>query len=430
MQPRWLVVAAWAVLFIYAFPGYLNWDSTSQMLQARHATYDDWHPPMMAAIWRVFELFVRGPALMLLLQTLLFSWGVYQTFRVRFAERAAAILAAIAITFPPVLVPMAVVWKDAQMAAMLLAGVMLAMRPGWGRRALGLAMLLVACGVRDNAPAALPPLMLVVVASWSVRSRLKIIAVGAAITIVVALTAIAINVKLTDVRQYPTSKSLQILDVAGTLCYAPPLSDDEIRAELPGVVLLPKDHLQRALCAAYDPRSWFRLTFSDVSVFVQKPDEPDRAGRRAAWTHVMREYPGSYLYHRWQVMQEVLGLSPWPMWEPVCQSNVVPKEFTRKLSYDASLSFVQKVLGKEFVKLGETKLFRPWVYALLSLIVLAWAAWKRDAWLAALVGSGLLYELTYFFAASGPDYRYSHWMVVCCCIALATIFVERLREAR
>lgn len=36
-------------------------------------------------------------------------------------------------------------------------------------------------------------------------------------------------------------------------------------------------------------------------------------------------------------------------------------------------------------------------------------------------GLGLLYECSFFVAAAAPDYRYSHWLVTCTCIALVAI---------
>ena len=39
-------------------------------------------------------------------------------------------------------------------------------------------------------------------------------------------------------------------------------------------------------------------------------------------------------------------------------------------------------------------------------------------------------RLSYFVASAAPDWRYSHWMVVCTCVAAAIVFVERWRAGR
>src|SRR5690606_28312075 len=106
---------------LYAYSGYLNFDSADQLLQARRGAYGDWHRPLMAAYWRKLELIARGPVAMLVLQVSLFLWGLYRVLRQRLSPRAAAGVAAGLMLFPPILTPMAPVWKDAQMAAFLLA---------------------------------------------------------------------------------------------------------------------------------------------------------------------------------------------------------------------------------------------------------------------------------------------------------------------
>ena len=50
---RVILVAGWALFVIYAFPGYMSYDSVWQLVQARHLEpFNEWQPPMMALIWR------------------------------------------------------------------------------------------------------------------------------------------------------------------------------------------------------------------------------------------------------------------------------------------------------------------------------------------------------------------------------------------
>ena len=39
IRPRWVLIGAWGVVILYAFPGYLNWDSGEQIWQARRAHF-------------------------------------------------------------------------------------------------------------------------------------------------------------------------------------------------------------------------------------------------------------------------------------------------------------------------------------------------------------------------------------------------------
>jgi hypothetical protein len=52
----------------------------------------------------------------------------------------------------------------------------------------------------------------------------------------------------------------------------------------------------------------------------------------------------------------------------------------------------------------------------------------RDRVTVGLFTSGLLYELSFFPVGANPDYRYSHWMITSCCIAIAILFIKRRRE--
>ncbi len=429
--PPWLVVfAAWLFTIAYAFPGYMNWDSSDQIYQERIGRIFDWHPALMAWYWRVIEHVVRGPFGMLVLQTLLFAWGMYRVFSSRFSARTASIVTALLLVFPPILTPMAVVWKDAQMAGFLLAGIVLVLRPGRGARVLGVVLLVLATGVRDNGLAAIPAIALVMVATWGVRRWGARLAVALGLVIAIGGFALLANVATRDRHAFAWYRTVAIHDLAGTLCDAPPLSDAQVRELLDGIPLRKTTDLQHELCTHYDPRAWFALSFGDP-MFDAVPDKHDRLARRRAWLRVVRAYPGAYLHHRLTVMGQVLGLTKNDPWEPVCQTFAATEGQLRRISHDASLSGLQTELGRWFVhSWSKTLWYRPWAYAVLGFVVLGFAIRRRDRLLFALVGSGLLYETSLLLGAAAPDYRYSHWMVTCVTISLAIVFGERLRTGR
>lgn len=429
VRPFWILFAAWLVVIAYAYPGYLNWDSGDQLYQLRHHRVTDWHPPMMAGYWWLIEHLFHGPFGMLVLQTSLFQWGLYEAFSKRFTPRMSAVLASLLVLFPPILTPMAVVWKDAQMAGFLLAGAMLCLRPSWWARGIGLVLLVLATGVRDNAAAALPPLCLLFVASWHVvQRRIAICVVAFGVFVAVCGTAAVSNSLLTDKRAFAWYKTVAIHDLAGTICHEDPMSDEEIRDLLDGVHILQPNALQARFCYAYDVRVWFGLTFFGEyrNMFEQNPDKADRLARKKAWGRAVREHPHAWLSHRFGVMKEVLGWGQSWIWEPVCQTFAANDDHLRRLHHDASLSWFQKRLGSFFRdKLGQTIFYRPWAYLFVGLLLFAYAVRRRDTYLCTILGSGFLYESGYFMFAAAPDFRYSHFMIVCVCFAALTIFVER-----
>src|SRR6185312_15781695 len=82
--------------------------------------YTDWHPPMVAWLWHIVDWGIKGPLGMLLLQSTAFLAALYRWMRRAYQPTSAAVLAVAIFLFPPIVAPMAVVWKDCQMAAYLL----------------------------------------------------------------------------------------------------------------------------------------------------------------------------------------------------------------------------------------------------------------------------------------------------------------------
>ncbi|HVN36012.1 MAG TPA: hypothetical protein VMU96_12260, partial [Casimicrobiaceae bacterium] len=70
-------------------------------------------------------------------------------------------------------------------------------------------------------------------------------------------------------------------------------------------------------------------------------------------------------------------------------------------------------------------LFVPVLYLALALV--AAALGRRDRLVLALVGSGVIYELSYFIAAPSVDYRYSAWMIATTVVAACLVATERIR---
>jgi hypothetical protein len=71
---------------------------------------------LMAVLWGVLDRIIAGPFLMLLLQATLFLAGSYLVLRRALPPRTAALAASLLLLFPPVLTPMAYIWKDSLMA--------------------------------------------------------------------------------------------------------------------------------------------------------------------------------------------------------------------------------------------------------------------------------------------------------------------------
>jgi hypothetical protein len=431
LRPRTVLAAAWLFMIVYAFPGYMNWDNGDQLLQIRRGELTDWHPPLMASYWWVLERGVRGPLLMLLLQSTCFLWGLHGLLRQRLDERAAAWVAAGIYLFPPVFTPMGAIWKDAQMAGFLVAGVALALRSSWQARIGGLLLLVLAAGVRDNAAAALPHLLLWIAASWGCRRWIVKCAVGAGAFVLVVGTAMSANRAVTDVRMHAWYWSVAPFDMAGTIAHADTISDAELLTVLADTGIYPdvRDNIQARVRRVYTPRVWHPLVFSDEALWITFPDRPQRLARARAWRELIRRYPEAYAAHRWSVTREVLGLSSQPVWEPVCQTFTAVDDHQYRLHHTHTMSWWQQKLGAIYRWLGTTVVYRAWAYLLLASIFLGYGLWRRDQMIVALAGSGLLYEASFVVVTAAPDFRYSHWMVTCTVLCAVLIFRERFQRS-
>lgn len=429
-KPLTILAFAWLFVVIYAYPGYMNWDTGEQLYQARTHYYQDSHPPVMTVYWRVIELVMRGPFPLLVLQTALSFWGLYSILGRRCSLRAAALATSAVLLFPPVLSSIAHVGPDAQMAGFLLGGLAFALRPQWRWRALGVVLFFLAVAVRDNAVLALFPLCTVVAGAWGVRRRtFVVLATFGAAAAVFVLAMLAGNA-LRDTRAYPWYRTVAIQDLAGIMC-AEGSTDAEIQQQLRGIPLTetPGRDLHDKMCRAFAPRPTFEMLLPDDRlVFDPTPDRDDRLARKRAWVRMAKKRTDVFLAYRWSVMEQLLGLGATPI-DPVTQTFThsvnVPgvtgwRHDPGPLHHRHNLSWMQSRLGDLFSRLAETPIYWPWIYALLSLIVLVYAALKRNELAVAFAASGLLYEATFFLAAPAAMFHYSLWMIACTGIAIAS----------
>ena len=425
VQPRWILLAAWLLVVLYAFPGYMNWDSAEQLTQARRGRYNDFFPPFMSFAWHWIDRLISGPAGMLLLQTWLFVWGLYKVLAARLQPRTAAIAAAALAVFPPLLTPMAVVWKDAQMAGYLIAGFGLALQPRRWQRIAACVLLAMGVAMRYNAPAGLAPLCLVVCGTWAFRRRL--VAFGAAVALCLAIMAgaFALNAVISRGHTNPWARTTAVWDLAGTICRVDRMTDAEANDLLAGTGHIDVPGVQGKLCSVYTTRFYLGVTQGDLHYFIDPPTPDQVAARGRAWRRAVSEHFGEYLEHRVAVMQEVLGLTDDRVWEPVCQTVNPNAARVALLHHDFKLSSLQFGLGKLFLRLGNGPLYRVWMYALLALIFFGYALARRDRLLLGLTGSGLLYEASLFVGSPSVDFRYSHWMITCTCVAIVIVAIER-----
>ena len=408
---------------VYAYPGFMSFDSIDQLRQARAGWYNDWHPPAMAALWHVVDAIVPGPLGMYAIQTSCFLVGITLILRgARVRLVPAAIAAGLLLWFPPIGTTMAVIWKDSQMVGYLALGTALLIRPSRRSQLGGVALMLLASAMRHNAFTMTLPIV-VMLFRWSPdHARLRRYAIAAGAWLAITLAAVGINAALTDEHAYPWHDSVAMFDIVGTIDFAPPLSDAELRADLDGVPVLVDADLQKRARAAYSPiDSWYKVLETHFMRWPRTDDERDAVAR--AWTRLATEHPGAYLQHRWHAFFHVLGLQHGPH-----QGVWVGISGSAKDLVDYEPSDVQAWLERHAAALGTSWLFRAWVYLALVILLVPLAVRARDRLAICLAASALVSEAALFFITPTPDFRYSIWLVPCAFVIALVLVAPRSRR--
>jgi hypothetical protein len=437
---RAILAFGWFVFFVVAYPGRMTRDSFDQLRQARSGIYLDDHPPLMQTLVSITDRFVAGPTGIVMLQSLCFLAGAYLLLKRTMSERVAAIVASAVLLFPPVLSVMVVMWKDALMAGLLLLAVPLFLSERKRVRLVALALVLVGGGVRLNGLAATFAVV-VLLFEWKPfagriwKQRLKRYGLATGVWIAVTAASFGANALLAD-RETHFAHTMLVDDIVGTLAFVDEdRPDAELRETLAGVPLRGDQNIHASFRRAYDSASVLPLILGDKRVFelpladVEPPSAATRAALARAWREVVFGNVGAFMRYRTDRFRVVIGLvhDGENAWEV---PQIVTHEYQDKplmFSFGVSTrtSTLQRAVDDGLDTLSHTWLFRPWVYLLLTVLLLGFAI-RQPAALALLL-SGLGVELSLFFLAHSPDYRYSHWTICTTILATILVFAARLR---
>jgi hypothetical protein len=436
--PPWMILGVgWAVMLVYAFPGQMTKDSFDHLREARAGIYSDAHPPIIDLIFKFLELVIPGQFGMLVLQNALLLAGLYAIFRTTFPASRAAWWATGVFVFPPVLVVMAVIWKDCSMAGLLVVGIACLVSSRRGVRIAGLVALCGATALRYNAFGATLPLI-VLLFEWRPGMRwLQRYALSTAAWLAVTVAAFGINGALTDKPMHYWHSSLAVYDIVGTLAFVDEdLPDAELRAEFAGTNLLIDHDLHKIIRQIYSPRDFLTISSDPAKTLWELPldgyvpaPQAQRDAIERVWWHTVTTYPWAYAKHRLAVTGEVLDLGSHHALGAVPKREVSLPAYAVELGLATGWSSTQFKLTAAMRWLSRhTPLFVPWVYLLLTLVLLP-LAWRQRDVLAILL-SGVIMESSLVFLVHSRDYRYSHWMVITTTIGVILLATRRYRAAR
>lgn len=426
---------AWLILLVYAYPGFMTQDSSDHLREARVGVYTDSHPPAMSFLWAVLEWFIAGPLLMLILQSGTFLAGLYVVLRRTFAPRKAAWIAGALFIFPPVMVPFAVIWKDCVMAGFLMLGLAAMFSQRRWIRIAGLLALGAATAVRYNAFGATFPIV-VLLFEWRTGMHwFKRYAISVVAWLAVTFGSFAFNAAITDHKMHPWHSTLALFDIVGTLVHADQeFTDDQLRVLLDGTELITKQNILGTMRKLYSPRDFLPIINHKTDAMWGVPiwglvpaPEPQRDAIGRAFTEIITTYPFAYVKHRLAVLVEVLCFTRRRPAAAITGRDL-RADHVQMLSLSNTWSRLQRKMSEATVLIYKlTPIFVPWIYLFISLALLPMTRRHRDMF--ATIMSGLVFESSLLFLAASPDYRYSHWMIICTLIAVVTLTARRMRTA-
>ena len=430
LTPHRILLLGGLGFLAYAFPGFMSYDSITQLRESRSGYHIDGHPPAMAELWRFVELFVAGPVGMLLIQSACFLVGAYLVCTCYLTARKAAVTASLLLWFPPIAAVMAVIWKDAQMTGFLVLGLGLILQDSRRMRLLGLLAFVAATAMRHNALVMTGPLIFLCFV-WDARAgRIKRYVISFVAFVVVTLSAQGITSALTDEQQHIWHTSLALCDMTATLHYTTTIPEAELATMLDGVrVRQPRDLQAFIRDGIHDDDYINTLWKTTYSVFGLPRTQAEREAVTRAWKRVVFGHKDAYLAYRWEIYRRMLGLGDEPDASPVYNwfSDIQdPYYSASRADHDAYPAHFQDLLRRTIHVVGVTPMFHVILYAILTVVLLPFGL--RDHRAFALLASGITSEGVLFILAPTTDWRYSFWMIVVVAFSLVMLVAGRAQR--
>jgi hypothetical protein len=410
------IISLAAGLILSFWPGIMTWDAITQLDQATRDYLEDWHPPVMAWIWRQFIPLLPGPAPMFLLQLLLYSAGFALTAGWALARKRYGLAIALATgSLSPITIGlMAAVLKDCLMLGALLAATGLFLwsehdRRQW-TRTMSMILLLFASTLRFNAFLACFPIATALMPDAFRRTRARLIATALA-AIAALLLAMPLANRLLNAQPSGVELSLIIFDLGGITEHSgadafPPLKV--------GDAVAANHH-----CYSSDKWDYYSswstrpcaITFDNVRASFEASD----TNPIAFWIRAIVAHPIAYIEHRLDHLNiNTLFLIRMPL------TSSVPKQIPNIWNYSVRPNVVQGIVDKAAWLHANTPLGWPicWLALAVSTLMVGHRLPSRGV-IVPIASSALAYGLGYAVLSVSSEIRYHLWTMAGTWIAAA-----------
>lgn len=395
----------------------MTWDAITQLDQATGGFLEDWHPPVMAWIWRQFIPILAGPGPMFLLQLLLYSAGFALIAGWALARKRYGLSIALAAgSISPITIGlMAAVLKDCLMLGALLAATGLFLwseqhHRHWGTRAAAIILLLFASTLRFNAFLACFPIATALMPHLFRRTRTRLIATALA-AIAASLLAMPVSNRLLNAEPSGVELSLIIFDLGGITEH----SGENVFPPLGVADVVATNHH----CYGSDKWDYYSswstrpcaLTFDKVRAsFESSGTHPI-----AFWIRAIVVHPIAYLEHRLDHLNiNTLFLIRFPL------TSSVPQQIPNIWNYSVQPNFAQAIVDKAAMVHANTPLGWPvcWLALAVSTLLIGHRLPSKGL-IVPIASSALAYGLGYAVLSVSTEIRYHLWTMAGTWIAAA-----------
>lgn len=415
---RWVLIAGLLLSLAANLPGQMSVDSVIALEEARSRIRQTWAPAAFSGVLHAFDMLLQGTGLYVVASSaLLFgAWMSLPNLRPR-TGWAAAVVAAIAVLTPQVLIYQGVVWRDVLFANLTVAGFILLARAAshWGLRRDWLSLVAAAAclglgaAVRQNG--IILALAAAVALAWTSRAGGWRAALGwggggflATIAFALAFNFAAQPHEVADhLRPGAETLILEHYDVVGALAHDPALPLNDIAAANPAAAARIKAEAPKI----YSPA---RVdTLDQDAAFRQALWHLPDAAMNAQWRDVILHDTGAYLAHRFDVFDQLFLTPDLQACLPVQVGVAGPPDMIDDLGLAPGVRPQDRALQHYAQDFFGTPVYSHLTFALIALACAGLLLWRRagpDVSMAALLLGALAFTASFFVISVACDYRY------------------------
>lgn len=453
-----LCLAIAAVTFLGFYPGRAEYDiseQAKQMLGMKNLS--DWHPPIVAILWRGLYAVTGKLGSLLAFQLGIYFLAVFllAVFAHRILKSKWASLAMIAILVSPwAYSQLAVMWKDTIMAALLLfaAGCLALVTPKNKKTlwfiVLAVLLLIFATVVRKNAAPAVVPMCIFIgwriaplfapklqnltskLGEGRVKQSVSALILGCVIVGLVGASAVSLDgaiAKKWSVK--PTHQFYQV--ILDDVMFSVP--ENELNRSTAPQEL--KDKINKARPKCYEMNEPYDAYWNCYGRGSSGSDYSPLGYRdelKQLWLDHVITHPQRYVEYRWSVYKFYLTTS-----RLIYFPNKVVKP-AKEVGFRKGSTKFDKVAKFYVVDFGADTIgfvFKPWFWLLAGALVsiCAWWSGRSRAFALMLTGSAFLYVFAYFPVIPANHFRYTYWPALAisvACVAVVAGAVKAWKDRR